>query len=174
MDRDQAFAKFDGLLPWIAEQNLPQLNNFGYSYPDMRYMTWSGRYIDQRFLAFLSKNEWDEVTAEVLSKLTNAVIENAVKKLPEEVYSKAKDELTGKLKSRRSQLKEASLEYYEHVNKVVDIYTTDKDDYIRIGFNPVTGIDYGNDMKDFTMITIFKNDKDSGKSMESVLRQKRF
>lgn len=174
LDRDQAFAKFDGLLPWIAEQNLPQLNNFGYSYPDMRYMTWSGRYIDQRFLAFLSKNEWDEVTAEVLSKLTNAVIENAVKKLPEEVYSKAKDELTGKLKSRRSQLKEASLEYYEHVNKVVDIYTTDKDDYIRIGFNPVTGIDYGNDMKDFTMITIFKNDKDSGKSMESVLRQKRF
>lgn len=57
MDRDQAFAKFDGLLPFIAEQNVPQLNNFGYSYPDMRFMTWSGRYIDQRFLTFLTKAE---------------------------------------------------------------------------------------------------------------------
>ncbi len=56
MDRDQAFAKFDGILPFVAEQNIPQLNNFGYSYPDMRYMTWSGRYLDQRFLAFLSRD----------------------------------------------------------------------------------------------------------------------
>jgi hypothetical protein len=173
MDRDQAFAKFDGLLPWIAEQNLPQLNNFGEDYPNMRYMTWSGRYLDQRFLEFLTKLEWDAETDEVLAKLTNETIESAVKKLPPEVYAKAKDELTEKLKSRRNQLKEASNEYYEHVNKVVDIYTTDKDDYVRIGFNPVTGIDY-KDMEDFTMITIFKKDQDSGKSMEGVLKQKRF
>jgi hypothetical protein len=173
MDRDQAFAKFDGLLPWIAEQNLPQLNNFGENYPDMKYMTWSGRYIDQRFLTFLSKDSWDEITNEVHSKLTNEVIENAVKKLPAEVYNKAKNELIEKLKSRRSQLKEASNEYYELVNSVIDIYTTDKDDYVRIGINPVTGIDYGKG-KDFTMITIFENDENAGESKADVLRQKMF
>lgn len=171
MDRDQAFAKFDGLLPFIAEQNVPQLNNFGESYPDMKYMTWSGRYLDQRFLTFLSKATWDEVTKEVYSKLTDEVINNAIKNLPQEVYSKAKGELIEKLKSRRSQLKEASNEYYELVNSVVDIYTTDKDDYVRVGLNPVTGINYGRD-KDFTMITIFK--KGQSESMADVLRQKMF
>ncbi|MEO8512417.1 MAG: BamA/TamA family outer membrane protein [Ignavibacteria bacterium] len=173
MDRDQAFAKFDGLLPFIAEQNVPQLNNFGESYPDMRFMTWSGRYIDQRFLTFLSKNSWDEVTEEVLSKLTNSVIDNAVKKLPPEVYNKAKEEITEKLRSRRDGLREASKDYYELINSVVDIYTTDKDDYVRVGINPVTGIDYGKD-KDFTMVTIFKRDENADESMADVLRQKMF
>jgi hypothetical protein len=171
MDRDQAFAKFDGLLPFIAEQNLPQLNNFGEDYPKMRYMTWSGRYLDQRFLTFLSKNTWDEVTNEVHSKLTDDLIDNAVKKLPAEVYNKAKGELTEKLRSRRSQLKEASNEYYELVNSVVDIYTTDKDDHVSVGFNPMTGIDYGRD-KDFTMIMIFKRDESDSK--DDILRQRMF
>lgn len=174
MDRDQAFAKFDGLLPFIAEQNVPQLNHFGSSYPNMRYMTWSGRYLDQRFLTFLTRLEWDAITDEVRSKLTDELIENAVKKLPQEVYNKAKDELTEKLKSRRNNLKEASNEYYEHVNSIVDIYTTDKDDFIRVGFNPITGIDYGKDIKDFTMITIFKRDENAGESKEGIVRQKRF
>ncbi len=132
LDRDQAFAKFDGLFPFIAEQNLPQLNNFGYDYPKMRYMTWSGRYLDQRFLAFMEKNKWNEVTEKVVSKLTDNVIDEAVKKLPPEIYPLAKEELTGKLKSRRNKLKEASIEYYELVNSVIDIYSSDKDDMIEI------------------------------------------
>jgi hypothetical protein len=135
MDRDQAFAEFDGLLPFIAEQNVPQLNHFGYSYPDMRFMTWSGRYIDQRFLTFISKEDWDKVTNEVVGKLTNEVIESSVKKLPNEVYKISKDEIIEKLKSRRDGLKEASEDYYELVNSVVDIYLTDKDDYVLIGQN---------------------------------------
>ncbi len=176
LDRDQAFSKFDGLLPFIAEQNLPQINNFGENYPNMRYMTWSGRYIDQRFLAFLSKSSWDKVTDEVRSKLTDDVIKNAVKKLPPEVYKKAKDELIEKLKSRRDQLKEASNEYYEHVNSVVDIYLTDKDDYVRIGINPIMGIDPSKEDKErgFTLITIFKRDEDAGEKKSDVLRQKMF
>ena len=175
MDRDQAFAKFDGILPFVAEQNIPQLNNFGYSYPDMRYMTWSGRYLDQRFLAFLSRDSWDEVADEVIGKLTNEVIENAVKKLPPEVYLKAKDELISKLKSRRDELKEASNEYYGHVNSVVDIYTTDKDDLLRIGFNPVTNTyDPKSDNKDFTEIMTFQNNEDAVKNKGEILKYKRF
>ncbi len=175
MDRDQAFAKFDGLLPFIAEQNVPQLNNFGYSYPDLRYMTWSGRYLDQRFLTFLSHDSWDEVTDEVISKLTDEVIENAVKKLPAEVYTKAKNELISKLRSRRDKLKEASEEYYELVNSVVDIYTTDKNDLVRIGFNPMTNTyDPNRDAKDFTEIMVFENKEDAGKSKEEIVKYRRF
>ncbi len=173
MDRDQAFAKFDGLLPFIAAQNVPQLNNFGYSYPDMRFMTWSGRYIDQRFLSFLYKDQWDEVTNDVLSKLTNEIIDNAVKKLPPEVYSKAKEEITEKLKSRRDGLKEASNEYYEFVNSVVDIYATDKDDYIEIGSsNSQMTIDSKG--VPVVNISIYKRNKDTGEKEGGVLRSKDF
>ncbi len=175
MDRDQAFAKFDGLLPFFAEQNVPQLNNFGYSYPDMLYMTWSGRYLDQRFLVFLSRDSWDEVTNEVVSVLTNDVIENAVKKLPAEVYHKAKDEIESKLKSRRDDLKKASGDYYELVNSVVDIYATDKDDLVSIGFNPMTNTyDPNSDNKDFTEIMILENKEDAGKNKDEILKYKRF
>jgi Omp85 superfamily domain len=132
MDRDQAFAKFDGLLPFIAEQNLPQLNNFGFDYPKMRFISWSGRYIDQRFLTFLTKKEWDEVTDEVVSVISDEVITGAVKKLPPEVFPIANKEITSKLKSRRNKLKEASKEYYELVNSVIDIYASDKDDLLEI------------------------------------------
>jgi len=176
MDRDQAFAEFDGLLPFIAAQNIPQLNHFGSGYPNMRFMTWSGRYLDQRFLTFLSKESWDEITNEVYSKLTNEVIENAVKKLPPEVYKIAKEEIIEKLKFRRDGFKEASEEYYELVNSIVDIYTTEKDDYITVGFNIVTGIDLPKDVKEkgYTMITIFENDEDAGEKKSDVLRQRIF
>lgn len=173
-DRDQAFAEFDGLLPFIAAQNVPQLNHFGYSYPNMRFMTWSGRYIDQRFLVLLSRESWNDVTDDVHSKLTDSLIEYAVKELPTEVYRIAKDEIIEKLKSRRDNLKQASRDYYELVNSVVDIYATDKDDFITIGFNPVTGIDQPADLKKngFTMITFFKKDEDAGEKKSDVLKQK--
>jgi hypothetical protein len=133
-DRDQAFSKFDGLFPMIAESIILQFNNFGYNYPAMKFMTWSGRYIDQRFLTFLTKQEWDSVTNFVYSNLSDNLIEESVKKIPEPQYKIAKDEIIDKLKSRRNQLKEASLEYYELVNSVVDIYTSDDKDYIEINF----------------------------------------
>jgi len=176
MDRDQALAEFDGLLPFIAEQNIPQLNHFGDSYPNMRYMTWSGRYIDQRFLTFLSKDAWIKVTEDVLRKLTNEIIENAVKKLPAEIYSIAKEEITEKLKSRRDALKEASEEYYKHVNSIVDIYLTDKNDYVTIGFNIMTSIDQPTDIKEqgYTIITVFEKDENAGQKMSDVLRQRIF
>lgn len=153
MDRDQAFAEFDGLLPKIGEGVIPQFNHFGENYPDMRWMTWSGRYLDQRFLTFLNKKDWDDVTNEIYPKLTNELIDRAVKKLPPEVYIKAKDELTEKLRSRRDQFKEASNEYYELVNSVVDIYTTDKDDYVAIRF-----INNNN-----TKVSIYRIDKSENK-----------
>jgi len=176
MDFDEAFDYLDGILPFIAAQNVNQLNHFGYNYPNMKFMTWSGRYIDQRFLAFLTKDDWINVTNDVYSKLTDKLIKDAVKKLPPEVYNIAKDELIGKLKSRRGQFKEASEEYYELVNSSVDIYTTDKDDFITIGFNIVTGIDLPADVKEngYTVITIFKREPGAGDNKGNVLRQRIF
>jgi hypothetical protein len=95
-------------------------------------MSWSGRFIDRRFLTVLTKPQWDSVTTAVVSKLTDSVIEDAVKQLPKKHYDLVAEEIIGKLKSRRNLFFEYSTEYYKLINEVVDIYGTNKDDIVEV------------------------------------------
>jgi hypothetical protein len=150
-DRDQAFAKFDGWAVRITEYLIPQFNHFGYSYPQVEDITWSGRFIDRRVLPELTKFEWDSVTAFVHNNLTDKVIEDALKVLPKEHYELAAEEIISKLKSRRDKLYEISNEYYELVNSVVDVYASEDEDYVllnRIDDNQ-------------TEIKVFRRDEDN-------------
>ncbi|MEO8398647.1 MAG: BamA/TamA family outer membrane protein, partial [Ignavibacteriaceae bacterium] len=131
-DRDQVFAKFDGLLPSIAEYIIPQFNSFKNSYNNIEYLTWNGRFVDQHFLIQLTKDEWDSVTTFVQKKLTDDLIFSAVKKLPQEVYAISFNEIVSKLKSRRDKLIEISNDYYNFINTVVDVYGSNDDDYVEI------------------------------------------
>lgn len=131
-DRDQVFAKWDGLGPRVAAYLVPQFVHFDYEYPDVEDITWSGRYIDRRFLTEITESQWDSVTAVLVNKLTDNLITSAVKKLPIEHYEIASEELINKLKSRRNLLNSFSKEYYNMINKVVDLYGTDKNDIAEI------------------------------------------
>jgi surface antigen Omp85-like protein len=163
-DRDQAFSKFDGIFLLMARSIVPQFNNFGDTYPSMKYLTWSGRYLDRQFLVYMDKNTWDSVTNYVVSRLTNNVIEDAVKRLPPAVYEISKDELLEKLKSRRDLLKEASNEYYERVNKYADIFGTDKRDYVEVKGLPNTQTEVG----------LYKRNKETGEKEGDILHRKIF
>ncbi|MCF8262801.1 MAG: outer membrane protein assembly factor [Melioribacteraceae bacterium] len=131
-DRDQAFAKFDGVFPKIAAYLVPQLNHFDYDYPQTEDLTWSGRFLDRRILSVITKPEWDSVTNFVVSKLTDSLINYSVKKLPPLHFEIASNELIGKLKTRREKLTVFSNEYFEIINDVAEIYTSEKDDFIEV------------------------------------------
>ncbi|WP_337872582.1 BamA/TamA family outer membrane protein [Ignavibacterium sp.] len=131
-DRDQAFVKFDGILPSIAAYYTPQLNNFGEDYPSIKDLTWNGRFLDSRVLTSLEKSKWDSVTSIVYLKIKDDVIDEAIKALPPEVYDLAKEELSAKLKSRKEKLFEASEEFYKVVNKYTDIFCSRLDDYVEV------------------------------------------
>jgi Omp85 superfamily domain len=131
-DRDQVFAKWDGIGPTLAEYITPQFVHFDYDYPPIEDITWSGRYIDRRFLTELTRTEWDSVASFVVNKLTDQIIEAAVATLPAEHYDIVADEIIGKLKTRRNSLADYAKEYYNLINKVVDIYGSDKDDITEI------------------------------------------
>lgn len=131
-DRDQVFAKWDGLGPRIAEYLVPQFNNFDYDYPPIEDLSWSGRFIDRRFLTELTAAEWDSVTTYVVNHVTDEVIADAVNQLPERQIRIAGDEIRSKLISRRNKLKNYSKEYYELINDVVDIYTSEKNDIVNV------------------------------------------
>ena len=163
-DRDQAFAKYDGFFPSIAAYIIPQLNDFGFDYPRMVYLTWNGRYLDRRVLTELDKTTWDSISTVVQSKLTDNVIESSVSKLPPEAYPIAASELSVKLKSRRDKFQLASNEFYRLVNKFADVYCSAKDDYVEVNrLNDLT-----------TEVSVFKRNKKTGDKKGRALFHKVF
>ena len=80
-DRDQAFSRFDKIAPAVGEYYTKQLASFRTKYPSIEKLTYAGRFTDRRLLVPLEKAEWEAVTAEVVSKITDAVISDAVHRL---------------------------------------------------------------------------------------------
>jgi Omp85 superfamily domain len=163
-DRDQAFSKYDGVFPFVAAYLVPQLNHFGEEYPQIEDLTWNGRFLDRRILTGLDKKTWDSVTVNVQLCISDEVIDEAVKRLPPEVYNICADEINSKLKSRRDNLQWASNEFYGLVNKFADIFCSDEDDYVEV-----------KRMDDHsTIVSVFKRDKNSGAKKENPLFHKIF
>jgi hypothetical protein len=81
-DRDQAFAKYDGLLLVAARGTAPQLVKFGPRYPGMLGLTWNGRDLDRHFLVGVEWSVWDSIANGLQSRLSDPAIESAVAHLP--------------------------------------------------------------------------------------------
>jgi hypothetical protein len=131
-DRDSAFARFTGILPSIAEYYTKQVASFGADYPSIEKLTFAGRYTDRRFLVRLQKQDWDAVAADLVTKLSDGVIDDAVHHLPKEMYAKAGPAITQALKARRDQLPRASDEFYRLLARNVDVRGTEGPDDVEV------------------------------------------
>ncbi|MGH7509989.1 MAG: hypothetical protein ACREMZ_11010 [Gemmatimonadales bacterium] len=140
-DRDQAFAKYDGVLLYLARQSAPQLTNFGSGYPYMAGATWNGRDLDRRFLVELEWPVWDSIAREFQAALTDSVIHDAVRALPEEHYTVSGAELTAALRSRRDRLVDAAREYYRLLAHQVEVHASDAADEARLTRQPGGGVE---------------------------------
>ena len=163
-DRDQAFPKYDGVFPSLAEMFVLQLNHFDFEFPKARNLSWSGRVLDRRYLSEIDKHTWDSVTAFVQNSLSDSVIKVAVNRFPQEIQKIAGDELLSKLKSRRDLLFSFSEDYYELINDVVDIYCSNKDDFVEV--NRLNNNE--------TEVSYFIRDKKTGKKKNEPIYHKIF
>jgi hypothetical protein len=120
-DRDQAFSRFGGVIPSVIEYYTKQITSFGSSYPAIDKLTFSGRFTDRRFLVWLDAHDWETVTAEVVAKLTDPIISDAVHRLPSAMYVKGGSELEGLLRARRDGLTQASRDFYRLLAAKVDL-----------------------------------------------------
>jgi len=127
-DRDWALSKLNGLMWWVYRINLHQYVGFGREYPDAFNSTWSGRALDRRLLTEMEWPEWEAVASDVQSRLTDAVIEDAVGRLPDSYYQKIGAELTEAFKLRRDALVDAARDFYELLAGDVDVHATDQED----------------------------------------------
>lgn len=140
-DRDQVFVKYDGVFLWIARQNVPQLVKFGSNYPRMVGATYNGRELDRQLLAAVDRAMFDSVAGDLQRRLTNAVIDSAVRALPVQQYRISGTELAYALKERRDNLPSMAERYYQYLATEPDMHATDMADRVTITRGGVTDSD---------------------------------
>ena len=162
-DRDFAFGRYDGVFPWLSGVLSLSLVGFNYDIPQIEEITYTGRHLDRRFLNKPDKPVWDSIANYLTMKLTDDVLMNAIKEMPEEMYAKEGKNLFRMLKSRRSQLKEASDEFYKVLSEVTDIYGSNKNEFAEAEVLNETEVE----------VKLFETDKATGnKKTEPFYRRK--
>ncbi len=131
-DRDQAFARMDGVVLWAARYFVPQIQSFDPSYPSIFGLTWSARALDRRFLVSLEKPAWDSVVDAVRRRLTDSVLARAVDRLPAAMHGRHSAWLLNALRQRRDRLQEAADRFYPLVAEFADVHATDENDVLEV------------------------------------------
>jgi len=116
----------------LFARSVPQAEGFSESYPLIEDLTWSGRFLDQRFLTKIEKEDWFRITRSVVDSLTDVVIESAVRRMPPSWFAKEGERLISELKQRRDNLFEASVEFYDVIFSYPSIWLSDKGEYVHI------------------------------------------
>ncbi|KAA9325002.1 metallophosphoesterase [Adhaeribacter soli] len=127
-DRDVAFFKTDGLIPYLVSRKwaVRNIQNFGYDYGDYVGLNLSALNNDRTFLSGVTREQWVSIAEEMKRSITDAAIEEAVRALPPEIYPISAPEMIAKLKSRRDLLPQVAQDYYKVLAREVDVVGSDK------------------------------------------------
>jgi hypothetical protein len=131
-DRDQAFVRYSGLILSLVRPSQPRLVDFGPNYPSIFGLTWQGRFVDRRHLAELEWSQWQEAIRALQGSITEASIDDAVGRLPEEYRQITSSKTAQALKSRLRRLPEAARKFYEQLAADVEIHGSDKDETVTV------------------------------------------
>ncbi|MDB5264218.1 MAG: hypothetical protein JWQ14_3501, partial [Adhaeribacter sp.] len=147
-DRDVAFFKADGLVPYLASRSWASRSyqNFGYDFGDIRGLNQTAEIIDHTFLSRVPLPEWEQIATEMQASLTDAAIDDAIKQLPPEIQALSGKEIGDKLKARRALLPKAVKIYYGNIAEIIDITGSDKRELFQVNRLPAGQ----------TQITVFK------------------
>jgi hypothetical protein len=129
-DRDQAFSKFDGLVPHIATgpEDLEHLRSFDYKIKNIKKYNFPARYLDRQLTNEVPLQTWIDLARGLQASLTDATIEAAIHQLPPELFSISGNELIAKLKARRNDLVKYAGKYYKFLNEEVELVGTKEAD----------------------------------------------
>ncbi len=133
-DRDQAFTIFDGYLVKSAKRaaRINHLQTFTADISNINTFNFPARNLDRHLLNELSLDKWQLTAAEIKEQLTDNVIDNAIKKLPPEIYNISGPAIAAKIKARRNNLGKYAEEYYMVLAASVDITGTSGPEFFEI------------------------------------------
>lgn len=126
-DRDKVFVSYEGMVLSIARLFQPSLVTFTGTYPNPTHLFANAGEFDRRLLMGLDKSVWDSTADALTRKITDQVIDSAMRAMPPE-YAPFLREIAAKLKARRNGLRSVSDRYYHELFRHADIHATDADD----------------------------------------------
>ncbi|NIR45542.1 MAG: hypothetical protein GWN99_14085 [Gemmatimonadetes bacterium] len=124
-DRDQAFARLDGLVLSIARRRLPMLTSFRDEYDDASRYHYQARFIDRLALTGLERAVWDSMARQLRAAVTDAVIEDALASVPDAARPVGGPFLRSGLRSRRDALPRIAADFYELMAREPYVHGTD-------------------------------------------------
>lgn len=130
-DRDYAFADYDGWMMVVGRNFVSNAVRFRRKY-DLEGLTRSAWEIDHSLLVGLERPQWDSVTAFVRASVTDAVIDEAIGRLPPEFRGERAAEIADILRWRRDHIAEVADGFYRRLATEVDVRATDMNDLARI------------------------------------------
>jgi hypothetical protein len=150
-DRDQAFSKLDGIVPQIAGRKwaVRKTQNFDYRIRDVNGLNMTAGPLDRNFTRQLTYADWMKISSDLKKLLTDDVIENAFKNMPEQIFKISGEKLIKKLKARRDDIDKYATTYYRFLAKEPDILGTLRKET----FNVTSA------GKDSAKVTLYDNDK---------------
>jgi hypothetical protein len=131
LDRDQAFSRLDGVFPSLAQRMVPSVTGFDRGY-DALSLHWNARFVDRRFLVDLERAAFDSAAASLRMAFTDEVVEEALGRLPPELYALDVEWLGDNLRARRETLLEAAGRYYLLLAREVDVHATNEPEEVLV------------------------------------------
>lgn len=132
-DRDQVFHLTEGVVPTIASQSYvyPMLQGFGGKIKSVKYSLFKTKFMNSRPESQFSHKEWNKMIKEFIDEVTDEVLEEGLQRLPASSQFRH-DQLLSQLKERRANLPAAMEDYYNFSNSIVDIRTSNKNEFVKI------------------------------------------
>jgi hypothetical protein len=140
-DRDNAFNDQEGVIPSLGRGLVPILVHFEPEYDRLRRYENQPAELDRLILSGLPRSAWDSTSRFIRSRLTDAVIDDAVRRVPAPYFAAAGEELAATLKARRDALPAIAAEHYALLAREVDVHTTDSAETADVVRLPGGGVD---------------------------------
>jgi hypothetical protein len=128
-DADQAFTRYEGVAIGAARRVVPRFMRYSGDYPKRIEGLTANNYDVTRWL--LARVEWpayEEVARELAGQMTDAVIDEAMHRMPSEWYAIDGAQMTRDLRQRRDGIVAYARKFYEHLADPVDVRGTDQAD----------------------------------------------
>lgn len=132
-DRDQAFYRFKGIVPWYVAMFLQKkFKTMKGDVRDVKNLNFNGKHFDRFFLNQLEWKDWQQIVEKLQKDLSDEDIATAFLEIPEEVREFNNEETIRLVTERRNNLLKIAKKYYKVLAKEVEIVGTDDDNRFEI------------------------------------------
>lgn len=134
-DRDMVLNITEGIVPTIVKRYFLMPHVIGFRknlLPFSKYYLYKSRFLSPFPNGQLSYSQWMDMAEQFKKQVTDSVISTALHRLPSGIYKMDSARLTSDLRHRRDQIPEAISRYYHFSNRIIDIRTSDKNEFVNI------------------------------------------